>query len=192
MSESRRPSLARPTIAIALITAATAVALWWLGRRWWCACGESWLVTAEAYDRHTSQHLLDPYSVTHVLHGIGFWWIVWPFARQRSDAWRGIAVMLLEAAWEVLENTPAIIARYRTETAALGYEGDTIVNALADSACCGVGAWLAAWTGFRWSLVVFIAAELLLAWWIRDNLTLNIQMLLWPLESVRVWQAGHG
>ncbi|MCA9052506.1 MAG: DUF2585 family protein [Planctomycetaceae bacterium] len=169
----------------------TAVILWGLGRLWWCACGEWFLVTGDANGSHTSQHLLDPFSFTHVLHGFLFWWIVHYLVPGLVARWQMFTVMALEAAWEVLENTPLVIDRYRTATIALGYEGDTIVNSLADLACCWTGAILARCLGFRWSLTVFLATELVLAWWIRDGLLLNIVMLVYPIDAVLQWQAGQ-
>jgi hypothetical protein len=169
----------------------TTFVLWAMGRLWWCACGEFFLLTREAFSPHTSQHLLDPYSITHLLHGFVFWWVVRYVIRIVPEAWQIATVVLIEAAWEVLENTPWVIDRYREATAALGYSGDTIVNSLADIACCWAGAILARRLGFRWSLGVFVAAELLLAWWIRDNLTLNVVMLLWPTDALTQWQMGR-
>jgi hypothetical protein len=180
----------RAALVIAGLFVATILAMWWMGRLWWCACGEPWLATAQAFSPHTSQHLLDPYSVTHVLHGFVFWWIVLLARRPVRPEWQVVAVIALEAAWEVLENTPWVIQRYRDSTAALGYAGDTIANALADVALCWAGVLLARRLGVRWSLAVFVVVELVLAWWIHDNLTLNVVMLLWPSESLTRWQQG--
>jgi hypothetical protein len=101
-----------------------------------------------------------------------------------------VAVVAIEAAWEILENTPYVIQRYREATAAFGYEGDTVINALADVVCCWLGAWLAIRLGFFKALSVFVVSEVLLALWIRDNLTLNVVMLLWSSDTLRQWQAG--
>jgi len=95
---------------------------------------------------------------------------------------------LVEAAWEVAENSEAIIQRYREATLALGYNGDTILNSLSDIALCGVGVILARYLGFRRTLALFVITEVLLLFWIRDGLLLNILMLLYPIEAIRVWQ----
>ena len=184
----RDPAPMRSTLALFPVTA---LVLWGLGRMWWCTCGEWFLVTGDANGSHTSQHLLDPFSFTHVLHGFLFWWIVHDLPLGVPARWQMFAVMALEAAWEVLENTQIVIDRYRTATIALGYEGDTIINSLADLACCWAGAILARRLGFCWSLVVFLTTEAILAWWIRDGLLLNIVMLLCPIDAVLQWQAGH-
>jgi hypothetical protein len=97
---------------------------------------------------------------------------------------------LIEATWEVLENSPLIIDRYREATAALGYTGDTIVNSVGDILFCILGVGIARQIGFRWSVVLFVATELVLLFWIRDNLTLNVLMLIYPIEAIRVWQIG--
>jgi len=96
----------------------------------------------------------------------------------------------LEGVWEVWENSPFIIDRYRTATAAQGYEGDSIVNSVGDLAACLVGFWLSRRVGVWWSMLFFVVTEVVLALWIRDGLMLNILMLMWPIEAIKVWQGG--
>jgi hypothetical protein len=98
--------------------------------------------------------------------------------------------MAIEAGWEVIENSPMVINRYRTATASLGYSGDSIVNTIGDVISCGLGLLLARAIGWKWSIVVFFAVELVMLWLIRDNLTLNVIMLLYPIDAIRRWQAG--
>jgi len=162
-----------------------------MGRLPICACGEVKLWHGVVFSSENSQHLTDWYTPSHVIHGIVFYALGWLVLRRATLGFRLVAATLLEAGWEVLENTPLVIDRYRTATIALGYEGDTIVNSLADLACCWTGAILARCLGFRWSLTVFLATELVLAWWIRDGLLLNIVMLVYPIDAVLQWQAGQ-
>ncbi len=105
-------------------------------------------------------------------------------------AWRLALAISLEALWEMVENSAFVIQRYREATLALGYEGDTIVNALGDLLCCVIGVLLARQLGFRRSLALFVVTELVLIVWIRDSLVLNIVMLLHPFEAIKAWQLG--
>ena len=160
------------------------------GRRWWCACGRWALWSGDVNGSHASQHFLDPYAFTHLLHGVGFWLILrvlWPRLAGSSQL---VVIGLLEALWEVLENSPAVIDRYRTATAALGYLGDSIGNAVGDLASCVVGAWIAARLGVVKSLLLFAVTEAVMIFWIRDSLLINILMLFWPIEAIKTWQLG--
>lgn len=165
-------------------------ALRWEGRRWWCECGRWNLWSGDVWGAHNSQHLVDPYAFTHLLHGVAFWWIVracWP---RMSGMGQALIVAVLEGLWEVWENSPFIIDRYRTATAAQGYVGDSIANSVGDLGACLAGFWLARRLGVRWSVVLFVVTEVVLGLWIRDGLLLNILMLVWPVEAIKVWQAG--
>jgi hypothetical protein len=134
--------------------------------------------------------LFDPYSFTHILHGVLIWGLIaWGLPRL-SPAWALPLAVCLEALWEILENSPFIIERYRTATIALGYQGDSIVNSLGDILSCSLGFVLARRMGWRWSIAAVVATELILLLWIRDNLLLNIVMLIWPIDAIRNWQSG--
>jgi hypothetical protein len=109
-------------------------------------------------------------------------------ARRLSVEWQFVLSVLIESAWEVFENSAFVINRYREATAAQGYEGDTVANALGDIVTCAAGFWLARWLGWRWSAGVFVAVELLLIATIRDSLLLNVLMLVWPVDAIRAWQ----
>ncbi len=138
---------------------------------------------------HNSQHLSDPYTLTHFLHGLGFYGLLWLFLRKRSGVGsRLVVTTALESGWEVLENTKCIIEKYREDTLALGYFGDSILNSVSDIVACGVGFMAAAYLPEIGSVLLFAAVEILLVIWIRDSLMLNILMLIWPLDSVREWQ----
>lgn len=97
----------------------------------------------------------------------------------------------IESAWELIENSNTVIERYREATAALGYEGDTVVNSLGDIFCCGIGFMIARRLGWSRSIMVFVATELVLLIWIRDSLLLEILMLMRPINAIKIWQMGH-
>ena len=161
------------------------------GRIWWCACGRLNFWDGDIWSAHNSQHVFDPYSFTHVLHGLLlFWLLAWVFKRMALK-WQVTLAILLEAVWEVLENSPFIIQRYREATIGQGYTGDSIVNSLSDVLCCAAGVLLARKLGFRLALALFVIVELALAWIVRDNLTLNILMLIFPIDTVKQWQMVH-
>lgn len=137
-----------------------------------------------------SQHLLDPYAATHVLHGVLLYGAFWYFTPRISLAHRFVWAVAVEAGWEVLENTNWVIDRYRNTTIAAGYVGDSILNSAADVVCCTVGFFTARRLGVLGSVGMFLVVELVLLFTVRDNLTLNVLMLLVPLESLKNWQAG--
>jgi hypothetical protein len=177
-----------PVFAILASLAATALMLRLEGRLWFCACGSIQLWSGQICSANNSQHFLDPYSFTHVLHGFLFFWLIaWLLSRLRAN-WQLALAVAVEAAWEVFENTNFIIDRYRSETAALGYTGDTVVNSFGDILCCLIGFIVARRLGLRRSLVVFAILELVLIVWIKDSLLLEILMLVVPIDTVRAWQ----
>ena len=189
---SPRPLVMRaPLLVSLLVVSATVVVLKLLGRVWWCECATPTLFVSDPATRHNSQHVFDWYSFSHVLHGVIFFWLLWPLRRRLSLAWRVAIAVLVEAVWEVLENTPAVIDRYRTATAALGYEGDSVVNSVGDILFCAAGFFLAGGIGWRWSITLFVVLEFTMLAFIRDNLALNVLMLLYPLEGVRAWQEAR-
>ena len=178
--------------ALVVLLTTVAIQLRWQGRDWWCSCGSPKLWWGDVHSGHCSQHLLDPYSFTHITHGLIFYGLIaWRLPRL-PFAWRFLLVALMESLWEVTENTQFVIERYRTETAALGYEGDSIANSLADILCCAIGVALARRLGLRGSIALFALLELALLAWIRDNFTLNVVMLLCPIDAVQAWQARGG
>lgn len=177
-----------PLLVIVAAFVGTAFLLRMEGRLWICSCGRFSIWAGKVCSSDNSQHFLDPYSFTHVLHGfLLFWIIAWLMPRVRPILQLTLAIAV-EASWEVFENTNFIIERYRAETAALGYNGDTVVNSFGDIICCVVGFIIARRLGLRRSLVVFGALELVLIIWIRDSLLLEILMLVFPIDAVRAWQ----
>ena len=180
----------RSLLAGAAVVVLTAVVLLAMGRISWCACGYVKLWHAGAADPQTSQHLTDPYSFSHVIHGFGFFWLLWLVARHLSVGARGVIAIAAECGWELLENTPLIIDRYRENTASLEYYGDSVVNSLGDIAAMVLGFWLASRLPFWVVVAITVAIELVLLVLIRDNLVLNVLMLIWPIDAIRRWQLG--
>lgn len=177
-------------VAIVILLVLTALQLRSQGRLWLCSCGELYLWAGDIYSSHNSQHLLDPYSLTHMLHRLAFFWVLSLGAGRLSSELQVGLTVLMESVWEVIENSRFIIERYREATIALGYEGDTIVNSVADIAICTGGYLLGVYLGLRRSIVLFAATEVVLVFWIRDSLLLNIVMLIYPFDAIKSWQMG--
>ena len=185
MTASSRP---KPLFILIGVMAATAALMLAMGRPPICTCGliELW---GEVGPKQ-SQMLADWYSPSHVIHGFIFYaalrWI-WPKASREI---RFSVAVLVEALWELVENSPMIIDRYREATIALGYSGDSILNSMSDILMCAIG-FLAARRLPLWaSVLIVVVLELVPLIVIRDNLTLNIWMLLAPNDAIRAWQAG--
>jgi len=159
-------------------------------RIWWCKLGDYTPWTLDAWSNHTSQHFLDPYTLTHVLHGVMFFWLASLIFSKLSVVWQFFIAILAECAWEVLENTNAVIEKYRENTASLDYFGDSIFNSVGDVFACAAGFYIAYKLGWKRSLIFFLLTEIVLLVWIRDSLLLNILMLIYPLDSVKSWQIG--
>ena len=127
-----------------------------------CECGYFQVWTSDTCSSNNSQQLFDPYSFTHLLHGFLFYWLITLVLAKFTSGWQLWLALLLESAWEVFENTRFVIDKYRAQTAALGYTGDTVVNSLGDLACAVVGFLVARQLGLRRSLIVFVLVELVL------------------------------
>jgi hypothetical protein len=161
-----------------------------MGRIWICSCGAVKLWEGGVNTSGNSQHLSDWYTPSHIIHGFLFYCFAWLAFRKRSVGFRlGIATMI-EAGWEILENSPIIIDRYRTATMALNYYGDSILNSAMDTAWMALG-FLVAWRLPVWmTVLIALFFELLTAYVIRDNLTLNVIMLVWPVQAILDWQSA--
>lgn len=184
----------RTVILCLLLIAATAAALLAMGRLPMCSCGTVKLWHGQANSAETSQHIFDWYTPSHVIHGFVFYG-VYALARRLTGKALPLGLglvlaVLVEGAWEIAENTPAVIERYRTTTIALGYEGDSVVNSMADMFSMIAGFFLAWRLPVVVSIALVVAAELFVGWLIRDNLTLNVIMLLWPMDWIKTWQSG--
>jgi hypothetical protein len=187
---SRRDYL--PYILMLAAIAAMIFALSYQGRIWWCKWDTPvYLLSNDAWGTHNSQHLFDPYSFTHVLHGIGFYGLLYLIFRRKIPlAWLLFIAVFAESAWEVLENSNAVIERYRAATISLEYFGDSITNSFGDVLCCIAGFFIAHKLAFRRSLALFVLTEIVLIFWIHDSLLINILMLIHPIEAIKAWQTG--
>lgn len=188
---SSRTTMAYALGGCALIAALMAAILRFDGRIWWCKLGDWSVYVNEAWNSsHTSQHFLDPYTFTHILHGVLAFWIAQLLFKKISVYWQLAIAAAVEAGWEILENSDFIIERYRENTASLDYFGDSIANSIGDLAACMAGFWVAAKLGLWKSLAFFVLVELVLLLSIRDGFLLNILMLIYPIDSLKTWQAG--
>jgi hypothetical protein len=173
-----------------ILIAATAVILLAMGRIAVCDCGYVLVWTPASDVSGSSQHIADWYTPSHIIHGFLFYWFLWWLFPNRPVGERALGAILIEAAWEVLENSPWIIDRYREATIAVGYNGDSVLNSVFDII------WMLSGFFFAWKMPVWvtvcvaIAFELLALWVIRDNLTLNVLMLVYPVEAIKTWQGG--
>jgi hypothetical protein len=180
----------RAAVAAFLVLVATVSILLLMGRPPLCACGAVELWVGEGNSPKTSQMLSDWYSASHIVHGLLFYAGLWLLFRKWPVEKRFLAALLIEASWELIENTPMVINRYREETAALGYTGDSVLNSISDIAMMGLGFLLARKLPTFAAILVVIALELAPLIVIRDNLSLNIWMLLAPNEALKTWQSG--
>ncbi len=191
LSGSRLSAARKSLLQTAAVCAVCFVVLRLMGQPAWCSCGSRVPWSWDIWTSHNSQHLIDPYWFTHVLHGVGFCWILW-WLWPTASAERGYQVTLLaEAAWEIWENTPFVINRYRDATISLSYFGDSALNSVSDIVGCMLGYVLARWLGFWKSVAFFAVTEIVLALTIRDGLVLNIVMLVCPIDAVKAWQMGQ-
>ena len=180
----------KPYNAMAVLIAVAVMILRLQGRVWWCQAGDYTPWSWEIWSTHNSQHFIDPYSFTHILHGVVEFWLIGLLLPRLSLAWRFFIAVFIESTWEVVENTSYVIQRYREATMSLDYFGDSVINSVADIFCCALGFWIAWKLRFWKSLALFILTELILVLTIRDSLIINVIMLLWPIEAIKAWQVG--
>jgi hypothetical protein len=176
--------------AVALMAVQT-IALYAMGLPPICRCGYVALWHGNPSGPETSQHILDWYTYTHVLHGFAFYFLAWLAAPRLTTVQRFALAIGLEAGWEVFENTPMVMERYRQGALAQGYFGDSILNSVADTVAAVIG-YILAWRA-PVSVVVglVIVSELIAGYAIRDGLVLNLVQLIYPTEAVSRWQAAR-
>ncbi len=161
-----------------------------------CPCGTVKLWWGVVQSSENSQHIADWYSFSHIIHGLLFYyfahllWRLWHLFGGKPANWALPIAVAFEGFWEILENSPIIIDRYRAVTVSLGYNGDSMVNSLSDIGWMTLGFWIASKLSPWASVALAILFELFTLAMIRDNLTLNILMLVWPLDAIRQWQAA--
>ncbi|MGE5267679.1 MAG: DUF2585 domain-containing protein [Deltaproteobacteria bacterium] len=174
------------------IIAALAFILWALGRSPICTCGTIKFWHGVVQSSENSQHIADWYSPSHVIHGFIFYGVLWWLMPNSSFATRLLIALGIESAWEILENTSMTIERYRTATIALEYYGDSILNSVMDVLAMVGGFWLASVLPVAVTVFLAVGMELFTGYMIRDNLTLNVIMLVYPLDFIKAWQSGAG
>ena len=194
VADNRQPNIARGFtiwfLAALAILAIQIVTEHVMGRVWVCACGEIKLFEPSVHSSGNSQQFFDWYTPSHIIHGFIFYGVGFLLFRRYPLGARLALATLIESGWEILENSPIIIERYRSVTASYGYEGDSILNSAMDTVSMALGFFVASKAPVWLTIVIAIGFEIATALIIRDNLTLNIIMLIWPIDAIRQWQSA--
>jgi hypothetical protein len=159
-----------------------------MGRKLWGVSGEPGIWSGDIWSSHNSQYMTDPYTFSHITHGVLWYGLLALVANKLPVRVRFILAVALECAWEVFENTDMVIQRYRAATISLNYYGDSVMNSMCDILTAVLGFILAAMLPTRVTLIGVIVLEVALALWIHDSLLLNVLMLIRPIRAIRTWQ----
>lgn len=180
-------------LLVAGIVATAALTLYLMGHPLICKCGYVKLWHFDVQSAENSQHLIDWYTPSHIIHGFLFYWLLWLVSRfvPLSFGMRLVLAVAIEASWEVVENTDFVINHYREMTISLDYHGDSVINSVSDILFMVLGFFFAARLPVSITVLIAVALEVFIGAMIRDNLTLNVLMFVWPLDSVLQWQQGR-
>lgn len=178
-------------IAMGAVMVTAACLLFSMGQTAFGPDGSFGLWEGDIWSSHNSQRFADPYSFSHLGHGIIFFGFLWWVARNRLTLEQRLLIaVVLEASWEILENSPIIINRYRQATIAQGYDGDSVMNSMSDVMMMAAGFLIASKFRLWPSVAALLVMEIGCALWVRDNLTLNVIMLIHPIDAIKAWQLG--